>query len=60
MNEDGILLLSYVMEVLTLVSIVVAALVVWFNLRAKRAARLKDARTPSARLGGGNDAGFRK
>jgi len=60
MNEDGILLLSYVMEVLTLVSIVVAALVVWFNLRARRAARLKDARTPSARLGSGNDPGFRK
>jgi hypothetical protein len=50
MNDDGILLLSYVMEVLTLVSIVVAALVLWFNLRAKRAARLKDARTPTSRL----------
>ncbi|MFO1130702.1 MAG: hypothetical protein U1E16_01610 [Hyphomicrobiales bacterium] len=60
MNEDGILLLSYVLEVLTLVSIVVAAMVLWFNWRAKRAARLKDARTPSSRLGGARGERLRK
>lgn len=60
MNEDGILLLSYIMEVLTLVSIVVAAIVVWFNVRARRAARLKDARTPSERLGSRTDNRFGK
>ena len=50
MNDDGILLLSYVMEVLVLISIVVAALVLWANARAKRAERLKDASTPRSRL----------
>ena len=60
MNDDGILLLSTVLEVLTLISIVVALLVVWFSMRAKRAARLKESGTPSSRLSGLNEDRSRK
>ena len=42
MNEDGILLLSTVMEMFTLFSIGFALIVLWINARAKRTSKLKD------------------
>lgn len=60
MNDDGILLLSTVMEVLTFISIVVALVVVWFTMRARRAARLKESRTPRSRLSGLDEDRSRK
>jgi hypothetical protein len=42
MNEDGILLLSTVMEILVVFSIVLALIVLWMHARAKRATKLKD------------------
>jgi hypothetical protein len=42
MNEEGILLLSTVMEMLTVFSIVFALIVLWMHARAKRANKLKD------------------
>ena len=42
MNEDGILLLSTVMEMFTLFSIGFALIVLWMHALAKRATKLKD------------------
>lgn len=42
MNEDRMLLLSTVMEMLTVFSIVFALIVLWMHTRAKRASKLKD------------------
>ena len=42
MNEDRMLLLSTVMEILTVFSIVFALIVLWMHARAKRASKLKD------------------
>jgi hypothetical protein len=42
MNEEGILLLSTVMEMLTVFSIGFALIVLWMHARAKRANKLKD------------------
>jgi len=50
MNDQGILLLSDALKMILLLSFVVAVLVLWSNLRAKRSVRLKDARTPNSRL----------
>ena len=52
MNFNGILLLSTIMEMLFFFSIFLAAIVLWINVRKKRAARLKDANTPRERLNG--------
>lgn len=43
MNEDGILLLSTVMEILAVFSIGLALIVMWINLRAKQPERPNDA-----------------
>lgn len=56
MNDQGMLLLSYALEVLALFSMAIAVIVVWEHLRAKRAERLKDAKSPSSRLRGVMDA----
>jgi len=53
MNEDGILLLSTVMEMLTVFSIVFALIALWINVRAKRASKLKDG--SGSRLSGMTD-----
>ena len=53
MNEDGILLLSTVMEMLTVCSIVFALIVLWINVRAKRASKRKDG--SGSRLSGMTD-----
>lgn len=50
MNFNGILLLSTIMEMLFFFSIFLAAVVLWINVRKKRAARLKDSNTPRERL----------
>jgi hypothetical protein len=42
MNEEGILLLSTVMEMLFVFSILLALIVLWINARAKRTSKLKD------------------
>lgn len=42
MNEDRMLLLSTVMEILTVFSIVFALIVLWMHTRAKRASKRKD------------------
>jgi hypothetical protein len=42
MNEEGILLLSTVMEMLTVFSIGFALIVLWMHARARRANKLKD------------------
>ena len=42
MNEEGILLLSTVMEMLFVFSILLALIVLWMHARAKRASKLKD------------------
>ena len=42
MNEEGILLLSTVMEMLFVFSILLALIVLWMHALAKRATKLKD------------------
>jgi uncharacterized membrane protein len=50
MNEEGILLLSTVMEILAVFSIGLALIVLWINWRAKKAERPKDSSTARSRL----------
>jgi len=55
MNEDGLLLLSTVMELLVVFSIAIAILTVWMNSRAKRAARPKDSEASQPRANSAGD-----
>ncbi len=52
MNEDGLLLLSTVMEILAVFSIGFALIVLWINWRAKRAERPEGSRASRSRLSG--------
>ncbi len=50
MNEQGLLLFSYGLEVLALFSVVIGIVMLWSHLRDRRAAKLKGIKTPRARL----------
>lgn len=52
MNEDGLLLLSTVMEILAVFSIGFALIVLWINWRAKRTERPEGSHASRSRLSG--------